>query len=57
MSAWVEARTRTHRGVGPSKGMSMNEDEEQIRTLIEQWADAARNGDLDGVLAHHSATS
>jgi uncharacterized protein (TIGR02246 family) len=30
-------------------------DEEQIRALIERWADAVHRGDLDGVLADHSA--
>jgi uncharacterized protein (TIGR02246 family) len=29
-------------------------DEEQIRTLIENWADAVHRGDLDGVLADHA---
>ncbi|MFF3326187.1 nuclear transport factor 2 family protein [Streptomyces sp. NPDC002889] len=29
-------------------------DEEQIRTLIEQWATAVHKGDLDGVLADHA---
>jgi len=29
--------------------------EAQIRTLIENWAAAVRNKDMDGVLAHHSA--
>jgi uncharacterized protein (TIGR02246 family) len=29
-------------------------DEEQIRTLIERWADAVHGGDMDGVLANHS---
>lgn len=28
--------------------------EEQIRTLIERWADAVHRGDLDGVLADHT---
>ncbi|MEJ8646171.1 nuclear transport factor 2 family protein [Streptomyces sp. MS1.HAVA.3] len=32
----------------------MTEDEEQIRTLIEQWAAAVHRGDLNGVLADHS---
>jgi len=27
----------------------------QIRTLIENWAAAVRNNDMDGILAHHSA--
>jgi uncharacterized protein (TIGR02246 family) len=29
-------------------------DEEQIRTLIQTWADAVHRGDLDTVLAHHA---
>lgn len=29
-------------------------DEEQIRTLIERWAEAVHGGDLDGVLADHT---
>ena len=29
-------------------------DEEQIRDLIERWADAVHAGDLDGVLADHT---
>ena len=29
--------------------------EAQIRTLIENWAAAVRNKDMDGILAHHSA--
>ena len=32
----------------------MANDEEQIRTLIERWADAVHGGDMDGVLANHS---
>lgn len=32
----------------------MPEDEEQIRTLIQQWAAAVHRGDLDDVLADHS---
>jgi uncharacterized protein (TIGR02246 family) len=32
----------------------MSEDEAQIQTLIEQWATAVHEGDLDGVLADHS---
>src|SRR6201992_2159903 len=27
----------------------------QIRTLIENWAAAVRNNEMDGILAHHSA--
>jgi uncharacterized protein (TIGR02246 family) len=33
----------------------MTDDETQIRALIEQWAQAVHAGDLDGVLADHSA--
>jgi uncharacterized protein (TIGR02246 family) len=29
-------------------------DEDQIRTLIERWAEAVHVGDLDGVLADHA---
>jgi uncharacterized protein (TIGR02246 family) len=32
----------------------MPDDEKQIRTLIERWAEAVHNGELDGVLAGHS---
>jgi uncharacterized protein (TIGR02246 family) len=32
----------------------MHEDEEQIRTLIERWAEAVHAGDMDGVLADHA---
>ena len=32
----------------------MAHDEEQIRTLIERWADAVHSGDIDGVLADHA---
>ena len=32
----------------------MADDEQQIRTLIEQWAAAVHGGDLDGVLVDHS---
>jgi uncharacterized protein (TIGR02246 family) len=32
----------------------MHDDEEQIRTLIEGWADAVHAGDMDGVLAGHA---
>ncbi|MET7739417.1 SgcJ/EcaC family oxidoreductase [Streptomyces sp. NPDC005385] len=33
----------------------MNQDEQQIRALIERWAAAVHAGDLDGVLADHTA--
>jgi uncharacterized protein (TIGR02246 family) len=33
----------------------MPTNEEQIRTLIERWADAVHRGDLSAVLAHHAA--
>jgi hypothetical protein len=32
----------------------MTDDEEKIRTLIENWAEAVHSGDLSGVLADHS---
>jgi uncharacterized protein (TIGR02246 family) len=32
----------------------MPDDEEQIRTLIERWAEAVHGGDMSGVLADHS---
>ena len=32
----------------------MPADEEQIRTLIENWAEAVHSGDMNGVLAGHS---
>jgi uncharacterized protein (TIGR02246 family) len=32
----------------------MADDEQQIQTLIESWADAVHSGDLAGVLADHS---
>jgi uncharacterized protein (TIGR02246 family) len=32
----------------------MTDDEQRIRTLIEQWAAAVHTGDLNGVLADHS---
>jgi uncharacterized protein (TIGR02246 family) len=32
----------------------MRDDEEQIRTLIERWAEAVHGGDMSGVLADHS---
>ena len=32
----------------------MTDDEEQIRRLIERWAEAVHRGDLGGVLADHS---
>lgn len=33
----------------------MTTDEQEIRALIERWADAVHGGDLDGVLEDHSA--
>ena len=33
----------------------MTDDEEQIRTLVESWAEAVHRGDMAGVLADHSA--
>jgi uncharacterized protein (TIGR02246 family) len=32
----------------------MTDDERQIRTLIERWAEAVHRGDIDGVLADHA---
>jgi uncharacterized protein (TIGR02246 family) len=32
----------------------MSNDEEQIRTLIEQWAEGVHDGDMDAVLADHA---
>jgi uncharacterized protein (TIGR02246 family) len=32
----------------------MTDDEQQIRTLIERWAEAVHSGDLAGVLSDHS---
>ena len=34
--------------------MSNLSNEEQIRALIENWAKAVRNADIDAILAHHS---
>jgi uncharacterized protein (TIGR02246 family) len=34
--------------------MSMTTDESAIRALVEQWAQAVRARDIDGILAHHS---
>jgi uncharacterized protein (TIGR02246 family) len=40
---------------GAVKGLlSMNDDEKEIRTLIERWADAVHSSDMSGVLAKHS---
>jgi uncharacterized protein (TIGR02246 family) len=33
----------------------MTDDKEEIRALIERWATAVHDGDMDGVLADHSA--
>jgi len=35
--------------------VSTNENEIQIRQTIEDWAAAVRNGDINKILAHHSA--
>jgi ketosteroid isomerase-like protein len=35
--------------------MGDNSDEIQIRTLVESWASAVREKDMNGVLAHHTA--
>jgi uncharacterized protein (TIGR02246 family) len=32
----------------------VNQDEQQIRALVERWAAAVHKGDLDGVLADHT---
>ena len=32
----------------------MGDDEQQIRTLVERWATAVHQGDLEGVLADHA---
>ncbi|MGH9379803.1 MAG: YybH family protein [Thermoanaerobaculia bacterium] len=32
----------------------MSEDDGQIRRLLERWAEAVHDGDMDGVLAHHA---
>jgi ketosteroid isomerase-like protein len=32
----------------------MTDNEDQIRTLIEQWAEAVHPGDMDDVLADHA---
>jgi len=32
----------------------MTSNENQIRQLIESWAQAVRNGDIDTILAHHA---
>jgi uncharacterized protein (TIGR02246 family) len=34
--------------------LTMTNDEQQIRTLIERWADAVHRGDMSGVLADHA---
>ena len=34
--------------------MTMADDEQQIRTLIERWAEAVHSGDMTGVLADHA---
>jgi uncharacterized protein (TIGR02246 family) len=33
---------------------NMNDNEAQIRQIVENWAKAVRNKELDGILAHHS---
>jgi ketosteroid isomerase-like protein len=35
-------------------GMTDNSNEIQIRTLLENWARAVREQDMDGVLTHHA---
>ncbi len=34
--------------------MAANSNENEIRTLVESWAKAIHDGDMDGVLAHHT---
>ena len=34
--------------------MTKNSNEIQIRTLVENWAKAVREGDMDGILANHT---
>jgi ketosteroid isomerase-like protein len=34
--------------------MTNNSNESQIRKVIESWAKAVRDGDIEGILAHHS---
>src|ERR671931_1847857 len=37
------------------KGMAnVDSDENQIRSLVENWAKAVRDEDIDGILAHHT---
>jgi ketosteroid isomerase-like protein len=38
----------------PQIDLNMTDDEEQIRRLIERWAETVHRGDLSGVLADHS---
>jgi uncharacterized protein (TIGR02246 family) len=38
----------------PGRLRVMTDDEEQIRRLIERWAEAVHAGDLDGVVADHA---
>ncbi len=40
--------------VAPYERKAMPDDEQQIRTLIERWAEAAHTGDMDTVLADHA---
>src|SRR5215217_3227410 len=48
-------RTRTRRsGAVERIEPNMTDDEGQIRTLIELWAEAVHSGDMSGVLSHHS---
>src|SRR5262245_5031945 len=43
-----------HRSLQES-AMSKRTDEAQIRTLVENWAQAVRAKDMDGALAHHTS--
>jgi ketosteroid isomerase-like protein len=40
--------------IGGRIAVEANPNEIQIRTLVENWAKAVRDGNMDGVLAHHT---
>jgi hypothetical protein len=50
----VGAPEGTGSGAVEGSELNMTDDEEQIRRLIERWAEAVHGGDLSGVLADHS---
>lgn len=50
----VGAPEGTGSGALEGSELNMTDDEEQIRRLIERWAEAVHGGDLSGVLADHS---